>query len=260
MNTNMYSRHYRYNPLFSNPTVSDVPDPLHLSFFGTIIQARAFLNQVACLNPKQLTDPQMQSKIEAAKKIAAKADRRNDRRKARRAKQAGKATPAPRAYAVTTCKEAQRSVESLCEDVVCGPSPTLTIRDKKAPKIDESGRIAWEEVLGPKGEVVRFKLNYHKDGPSKGLLKERKRTLKESPKPSEIILDLTFGIKAWRVATNKTREEIPITKQMEDFYKGSNLYRVRQLAAGYISIDQFAAAVKGESVAARRSLKKKKKS
>lgn len=251
----MYSRHYRHNPLFSNPTVSDVPNPLQLSFFGTIREARAFLNQVACLNAKQLNDPQIQAKITAATKIKDKADRRNNRRQQVGRKDVKKKTSAG-PYTVANCLEAQKSVKNLCDDIVCGP----LIRDKKAPKIDTSGRVAWEEVLGPKGEMVRFKLVYHKDGPSKGLLKERKRLQKESPKPGEIILDLTAGIKAWQVTTNGRREEIPVTKQMEDYYKGSNLYKVRQLAAGFISHDQFAAAVKGESVAAKRLLRKKKKS
>lgn len=257
----MYSRHYRYNPLFSNPTVSDVQDPLRLSFFGTIIQARAFLSQVSCLNAKQLSDPQTQSKIEAAKKIVAKADRRNARRKmvGRNDKKKPITTHTSASYTVGNCSEAQKSVEKLCDNYTCGP---LTTRDKKAPKVDVSGQIAWEEVAGPKdGDVIHFKLVYHKDGPYKGQLKERKRTQKETPKRGEIILDLTSGVKAWQMpATGGKRESIPVTKQMEDYYKKSNLYRVRQLAAGYISLDQFAAAVKGEAVAAKRLLRKKKKS
>jgi len=255
----MYSRHYRYNPLFTNPTISDVQDPLHLSFFGTIVQARAFLSQVSCLNAKQLSDPQTQSKIEAAKKIVAKADRRNARRKLVGRKDVKKK---PSSYTVGTCSEAQKSVKQLCDDVVCGP---LTTRDKKASKpvaFDTSERIAWEEVAGPKdGDIVRFKLIYHKDGPHQGQLKERKRTQKETYKPGEIILDLTTGVKAWRVPANgRGRDPIKVTKQMEDYYKKSNLYKVRQLAAGYISLDQFATAIKGETVAAKRSLRKKKKS
>ena len=262
MSKHMYSRHYRYNPLFSNPTISDVKDPLRLSFFATIIQARAFLTQVACLNATQLSDPQMQSKIEAAKKIVAKAERRNTRRKLvgrNDKKKPNIPAPVDASYTVGNCSEAQKSVEDLCDDIVCGP---ITTRDKKAPKVDSSGQIAWEEVAGPKdGDIVRFKLIYHKDGPYKGQLKDRKRTQKETPKRGEIILDLTSGVKAWQIpATGGKREPIPVTKQMEDYYKKSNLYRVRQLAAGYISLDQFAAGIKGEAVAAKRLLRKKKKS
>lgn len=258
----MYSRHYRYNPLFTNPTVTDVKDPLTISFFDSIVKARAFLNQVSCLPPRQLNDEQMQNKIESAKKMVAKADRRNDRRKARRATKAGRAyTPpvrAPKAakgtYNVRTCDEAQVSVENLCDEVICAPAVTASSGDL----------VNWEEVLGPDGSLVRFKLEYGKSNADKNKLQNRKRVRIDGPdKPQngDIILDLTTGIKAWKI-TGKGRSSIPVTKKMESYYKTSSLYKVRQLAAGNLSPAEFLRAieqyVKG-TTAAKRSLRKKRK-
>jgi hypothetical protein len=239
----MYSRHYRYNPLFTNPTVSNVADPLHINFFDSILKARAFLIQVSCLTPKQQSDPQMQAKIEVANKIVAKADRRNDRRKARRATQNVQTAAVnkplrviaggkqPTIYSVKNCKEAQQSVEKLCDNVTC---KTAGRPQRMAVGSD---RVNWEEVLDPDGNIVRFKIIYHKDGPDAGKVKERKRVKKEEPKTGDIVLDLTSGIRAWRIG--KTREKIDVTKEMEVAYKASTLYKVRQLAAGFISLSQL---------------------
>ena len=254
----MYSRHYRYNPLFTNPTISDVRDPLTISFFDSIVKARAFLIQVSCLPSKQLNDEQMQSKIESAKKMVAKADRRNDRRKARRATKTGRAyTPPTRpakppkgAYSVRTCDEAQDSVENLCDEVVCAPTGTTNPKDL----------VNWEEVLGPDGELIRFKLEYGKSDSDKDKLQSRKRS-KEPPQNGDIILDLTSKIAAWKI-TGKGRSSIPVTKKMESYYKASSLYKVRQLAAGKLSPVDFLRtieqSVKG-TTAAKKCLRKKRK-
>lgn len=232
----MYSRHYRYNPLFTNPTVSDIKDPLRISFFDSITKARAFLVQVACLTPKQTNDPEMQLKIEAATKIVAKAGRRNDRRRARRAAGGSvsgslRVIEGGKSRNVKTCPEAKQSVKDLCGNVVCHAVP----KPQKTLAVG-SDRVAWEEVLDPAGKVIRFKIIYHKEGPNIGTIKERRRVKKEEPKPGDIVLDLTSGIKAWRAGT---REEVNVTKEMEADYKKSNLYRIRQLAAGYISLSQL---------------------
>ncbi|RJR07545.1 hypothetical protein C4588_06480 [Candidatus Parcubacteria bacterium] len=263
----MYSRHYRYNPLFSNPTVTDVQDPLAVSFFDSIIKARAFLTQVSCLNPKQLSDPQTQSKIEAAKKMVARADKRNEKRRARRArKKSGQQgqiylparlseSPSYSTRSVATCDEAKQSVKVLCPDTECRPIHVR--RAMHAPLPQEE--ITWEEVLGPKGETIRFKVEYHKEGPEKGKVKEKKRALKAEPQIGEIILDLTTGIQAWRV-TESGRTTMPVSKRMRDFYRQSYLYRVRQLAAGIISPTQFVKYVKEDSAfSAKKSLKRKKR-
>lgn len=257
----MYFRHYRHNPLFSNnPTVTDITNDgdclLDVTYFDSILKARAFLKQTECLNSKQLSDPELQKKIEAAYKVIAKADRRNERRRNRRAAKAGKATTIPsglqsiQKYTVRTCDEAKKTVGRLCEGITCETT-------KKGLPV-ETGNPSWEEVTGPKGEVVRYKVKYHVDGPSKGQVKERNRAVKEHPKVGDIILDLTSGIKAWKVVANGRRQEIPVTKQMEALYKESNLYKVRQLAAGHISLNQFFEAVKGKVTAAKRSMKRKK--
>lgn len=255
----MYFRHYRHNPLFSNnPTVTDITDDclLDVTYFDSVLKARAFLKQAECLNSKQLSDPKLQKKVEAAHKVIAKADRRNERRRNRRAAKAGKAPPvasglqALQKYTVRTCDEAKKTVGRLCEGVTC--------ETKKGNLPAETGTPSWEEVTGPKGEVVRYKVKYYTDGPSKGQVRERNRVVKEQPKAGDIILDLTSGVKAWKVSANGRRQEIAVTKQMEALYKESNLYKVRQLAAGHISLNQFFEAVKGKVTAAKRSMKRKK--
>ena len=253
----MYFRHYRHNPLFStNPTVTDIQGDgdclLSVSYFDSILKARAFLKQVECLSSKQLSDPELQRKIEAAHKVIAKADRRNERRRARRAAKTGRpVTPRPTVgtITVTNCDQAQRSVQRLCEDISCGPTKKIS----SSPTA--SSAPTWEEVTGPKGEIIRYKLKYHPDGQ----IKDRQRVLKELPKAGDIILDLTSGLKAWKVLPNGRREELGVSKQMEAIYKESNLYKVRQLAAGHISINQFFEAVKGKVAAAKRSMKRRKK-
>jgi len=150
----MYSRHYRYNPLFAatGGTISDVPDPLHTTFFDSITTARTFLAQTACLSQKQLSDSQMQAKIAAANKIVAKAERRNLRRRERRG---GKAPT--QAYKVRTCGESLNVSEKLCSPSN-GPKKRQSLTASP-----ETPSVLWEEVVGPKGELIRFKLKAQRE-------------------------------------------------------------------------------------------------
>lgn len=97
----------------------------------------------------------------------------------------------------------------------------------------------YEETLGPDGEVIRFKLII-----AENTYKNRVRT-KEEPPIGSIILDLTSGIKAWKRFSDK-RRSIPLTSEMRRSYQNSFLFKVRQLAAGKINLQQFLMAIKGK--------------
>lgn len=97
----------------------------------------------------------------------------------------------------------------------------------------------FEETLGPNGEIIRFKL-IGEDG----IFKKRVRT-REEPPIGSIILDLTDGVKAWKRFSDK-RRSTPVTQEMRRTYQNSLLFRVRQLAAGKINLQQFADSIKHE--------------
>jgi hypothetical protein len=285
-------RHYRHNPLFaSNPphTISDIEDEkcLGITYFDTILKARAFLKQVECLKPNQQNAPEMQKKIADACRVVNKANRRNTRRRIRRAhallgraemmSSAQLADPDLQKRIADAEKEIREAVIDGTVKTLGGPRACATAcpkpREKKsAPQaslgieIPTSPIPSWEEVLGPKGEVVRYKLKYHTEGPLKNQVKERSK-VKSTPKAGDIVMDLTCNwareepptsIKAWEVLANGQRKKIPVTKQMENSYKESNLYKVRQLAAGHITIDKFFESIKGKVAAAKKAMKRRK--
>jgi len=243
-----------YNPTVNwNPTITDfsVQNLNKVSFFDSVAKARAFLLQVSCLSKQQLNEPSLQAKISAAEKIIARADKRNARRRRRRQEKRG--LSASGAECLDAIAEARQA---------CGPNVVCysETNNKKVltPPTPQYFGPNWEEVLGPKGEVIKFKIEYYKTGPDQGTIKNRTRS-KASPKPGDIILDLTSGLKAWKVTTSGKRTPITPTRTMEDEYKNSYLYKVRQLAAGQISTAQFADFLKQPVAAKKRNLKRHKK-
>jgi hypothetical protein len=291
----MYYRHYRHNPLFSsNPprTISDIEDEgcLNITYFDTILKARSFLKQIECSEESQKNDPEMQKKIADACRIIDKANRRNTKRRLRRAHALISARPRMSseqladpdmqkriAAAEKEIREAETNgaVKTMGGPRVCGTACAPKPREKKSQGVEIAAGAStnsvlptWEEVLGPKGEVVRYKLKYHVEGPLKDQVKERTKPTKDTPKAGDIVMDLTCnwareepptGIKAWEILANGQRKKIPVTKQMETSYKESNLYKVRQLAAGHITIDKFFESIKGKVVAAKKAMKRRKK-
>lgn len=278
----MSYRHYRGNPLF-NPahTVTDIEENCLLasSYFDSILKARIFLKQIECLPEAQKNSKEMRQKISAACKIVERADRRNQRRRARRSKKAGKAPrQAQPLYTGTSrissqfskpsvceriysngnlngsqngsqdgCRTAAQRLNERCDNVECKP-----LNGSASTSTSSGARASWEEVLGPKGEVVRFKLVYD----AAGNVIDRKRLNKEKPHSGDIVLDLTRGVEAWQIVDDQ-RQPIKLTRQMEQAYKNSILYKVRQFAAGQISIDQFSESLKTRLASAKMRKHKK---
>jgi hypothetical protein len=290
----MYFRHYRHNPLFaSNPphTISDIEDEeclLKLNYFDSILKARAFLKQIECL-PNQKDNPEMQKKIAAACLIINRANKRNTKRRIRRAHTllARAEMMSPEQLAdpdlqkrIADAEKEIRDAEvngkiksiggpNLCVTSSCAPpqrAPAQRARVTATPtQIESAARHVtstaarataetptWEEVLGPKGEVIRFKLKFHTEGPQKGQIKERSR-VRSLQVVGDIIMDLTCNwspseppIKAWRILDNGSRDSIVVTKQMVNLYKESMLYKVRQLTAGSITPAKFLELIKGK--------------
>lgn len=243
-----------YNPTVNwNPTITDfsTQNLSKVSFFDSVAKARAFLLQISCLPKQQLREPSLQTKISAAEKIIARADKRNARRRRRRQEKRGISSDR------TECADAIAEARQACgPNIVCYSETN----NKKvlSPSMPQYFGPNWEEVLGPKGEVIKFKIDYYKTGPDQGTIKSRTRS-KSSPKPGDVILDLTSGLKAWKVNANGKRTPIAPTREMEAEYKNSYLYKVRQLAAGQISTAQFADFLKEPVAAKKRSLKRHKK-
>lgn len=111
---------------------------------------------------------------------------------------------------------------------------------RKTPTIRKLGRSHtpefFEELYGPDGQTLRFKV-IHEQG------QFQHRTLtNEDPHVGDYVLDMTSGFKAWKV-TAHGRAEIPPSPFMNELYRSSYLYKVRQLAAGKISLAEFKQAV-----------------
>lgn len=172
--------------------------------FKSIKEARAFLDYEV---PK-MTDEECAANsklIEQAKRLVQRADRRNQKRKLRR--------------------------------VVRGPGQpragvTRPVELPKPPKVVSY----YEEISGPDGEIVRYKVIL-KDGQY-----NRRLRTKEDPPVGSIILDLTSGVKAWKRHSDK-RRSIPLTNEMKRSYQNSFLFKVRKLAAGKMSLEEFKKAV-----------------
>lgn len=128
---------------------------------------------------------------------------------------------------------------------------TLTVGDKSFPTFKPKKEvILFEETVGPDGEIVRFKLLYRDNR-----FQKRLRT-KEEPPVGSIILDLVSGVKAWRRYSDK-RRSIPLTSEMRRSYQNSFLFKVRQLAAAKINVQQFIDIVKQSKIKSVRKLRRK---
>jgi hypothetical protein len=101
------------------------------------------------------------------------------------------------------------------------------------PPAPKKEAVHYEELSGPNGETIRFKLTYEN-----GKFKKRVRA-KEEPPIGAVILDLTSGVKAWKRFSDK-RRSIPLTPSMKKSYESSFLYKVREFGAGKITFQQLA--------------------
>ena len=99
---------------------------------------------------------------------------------------------------------------------------------RKPKKIKVKRLHAWEELLDPEGHVIRFKIEYAKNGALKG-----RSIVTDDPELGDIVLDLTSGIKAWKI-TSRRRRKHPVSPLMRKVYESSVLYLIRQYAAGKI--------------------------
>jgi len=176
------------------------------NFIGSkLSKARNYLKRASKYPIEKRKDKYISLRIQEAKHVIKKAEQRNKDRKVHRA---------------------------------------TTAESKKLVKDLETTK--WEEVTGPNGEIIRFKLDFYTSGRLAGKLRRRVRS-KQEPQQGDILLDVTGpagpdqkgGLRAWRIASNRRRRH-PVSREMIENYKQSNLYRVRQLAAGQISLQKFA--------------------
>jgi len=182
------------------------------NFIGSkISKARNYLKRASKYPPEKRKDKYISLRIQEAKHVIKSAEQRNRDRKVRRA----------------SASEGRKLSKELSTN-------------------------RWEEVTGPNGEIIRFKLDFYTSGEKAGKLRRRIRS-KQEPQQGDIVLDATGpagpdqkgGIRAWRMASNRRRKH-PVSKEMIENYKQSNLYMVRQLAAGQISLQQFADFIQAE--------------
>lgn len=278
----------RKNPFSANPTVTDIEpgSSIGTTHFSSVLSARSFLKETSCLPESQKRSAEIQAKIADAQNTIRKADLRNTRRQIRRYEKKNEGVPAKliaryKALRATTCEDSDalmqsacgdmrnsRQISEECEEVVKirnrGCEKKVPIRRVKPTKvfsgpIDLSGvskkPIArWEEVVGPDGEIVRFKLLYNKDGS----FQKRVRS-KEAPQKGDIVLDLTQGFKAWLITKSRRRPYHEITPEMRKSYENSFLYKVRQLAAGQLSLPKFLETIKNSPEQGWKKSKKLKK-
>jgi hypothetical protein len=120
----------------------------------------------------------------------------------------------------------------------------------------------WEEVVGPEGEIIRFRVDRYK---SKGRQGEMRRVVRDSSDPAvgDTVLDLTLGAKAYKI-TKSGRKKVALNPEMIKKYRDSFLYHVRRVAAGKLSTKGFLEKVKALLATPRlkkskRKLKKKRK-
>lgn len=281
---------HRKNPFGPNPTVTDfeMSDTIGMTHFNSVLKARAFLKEASCLPEKQRKSAEMSKKIGDALNVIRRADLRNVRRQIKRYKKKGLEAPANllaryKALRADSCDEADNLVEEACEDLSDADCSEITkirnrncnngfrilgpLRERPAKAPVRAGNKAsrepeqpvkpvarWEEVSGPDGEVVRFKLIYDQDGK----FKKRART-KDLPQKGDIVLDLTSGFKAWIITKNRRRPYNEITKEMRRSYENSFLYKVRQLASGQLSLPKFVELIKSSQLAAAGKKSKKLK-
>jgi len=259
----------RYNPC--PPEVADlVPDLDYGKTFATIKDARNYLRDATRFSDAECKLKENQ--IIQAVKIVARAERRNCRRGWNRGRK--KAHDRGETYVTYEQYIERERSEGRCLGTFTGASQE-TIRkyhkkqSKAAGKIVARGRIAkdktppqppkqiynWEEAMGPDGEVVRYKLDYKKDGTF-----WRRRRTREEPQIGDIVLDLREGINSWRITSNRRRKH-PVTPAMRKSYENSSLYKVRQLAIGKLSLTKFIQEIQSikKSESKKRKRKNKKK-
>lgn len=184
----------------------------------SIAAARRYLESVKDYSEAKKSQEDIAWRIREAQMIVAAADRKNQRRKAKRASKPG--------VAKKTATSAPRAVRTAVA---------------RTPKT-EKHVTKWEEVLGPEGEVIRFKLEEFEDGPNQGKFKARVLT-KDEPQVGDIVLDATQGLKAWKITSSRRRPH-PVTPQMRETYESSLLFKVRQMIAGDITLKQLSDHVK----------------
>ena len=195
---------------------------------SSIKEARAFLEfEVPKMSPEDCDNND--ERIQFAKELVDRADARNRKRQLRRS---GKIPTSGR------------------------PSKPGAAPEPPTPKKDA---VHYEELSGPNGETIRFKLTYEN-----GKFKKRVRA-KEEPPIGAVILDLTSGVKAWKRFSDK-RRHIPLTSSMKKSYENSFLYKVREFGAGKITfqqlVDKIAAAKtqnKAEGVVFKKMRRKNRK-
>lgn len=198
--------------------------------FDSVKEARAFLTYKV---PEMGIEECQKNaeKIEFAKKLVARADKRNQKRQLKRRQKRELVTPGL--------------------PVIRPTRPTIIKPTIEAPKKEIAH---FEETLGPDGEIIRFKLDYSQEN-GKCKFKRRTRTQIEPPIGS-IILDLTCGIKAWKRFSDK-RRTYPISDAMMQSYKNSIIYKTRQLAAGKISLREFSEIIQNEINNTNKKLRRK---
>lgn len=218
-------RHFR-----KNVTVSDVAGRAKMTF--TVKQARRFLIEADCMNRAQQREHA--AEIAEATRVVKKADNRNARRRRNRR---GASTPRS-----TDCSSIDTQIDVSCSanakprDLSLECLEILQERKKlcngeggslrsSEPSL-ESQEAKYEETFGPEGEIIRFKLHYDKEGN----FVKRTRTRLE-PQVGDIVLDLTSGLRAWRITRNRRRKH-PVTPSMRASYENSYIYKARKLAAG----------------------------
>ena len=214
---------------------------------NAVLRARAWLNSKEC---EDVETEEVRAVNEWAKEATRAADLKNIRKRIAlydpdsKSPQAGKPVPQWMSERHDALKKKPSYTHTRR---VAGPQGRRVPRRADASPRDASrraSRVHWEEVLGPRGEVILFELLFEN-----GRFVGRRRTQPgESPQKGSVILDTTGrstmrgsppeGFKVWRVRGTR-RRPMPRTPQMRAIYESSFLYKVRQLAAGLISLQEL---------------------
>jgi len=263
-------RGYRRNRTVTDVEAQPTGEVDGITYFTSVIRARKYLIKASCLTEAERREPGVAAKIADAKRVVEKADRRNARRRARRRKIKTQDCPSIDNQITERCEEDKpltdlswqcldllKTRKELCEEDRV-KRHRLT-RYSPADDSDENQAVAhYEETFGPEGEVIRFKLHYSKDG----TFLKRTRTRQE-PQIGDVVLDLTSGISAWRITSNRRRRH-PVTPSMRESYENSFLYKVRKLTAGkYASsksenLKKFLSDIAGKTTSAKSKRKNRK--
>jgi hypothetical protein len=138
---------------------------------------------------------------------------------------------------------------------------TRSVRAEVIKNIDPADLHSWEEVVGPEGEIIRFRVDRYK---SKKRWGEMRRVVRDNSEPAvgDTVLDLTLGARAYKI-TRSGRKKVALNPEMIKKYRDSFLYHVRRVAAGKLSSKGFLEKVKAllnsPKTKRKRKLKKKRK-